>query len=135
MRVTKATAVAIAGAFLVALAAGASAIKIKKTELPEAVREAVDLEAPGAHVVACWRIAGDGETMYEVDLKVHGRKKGFDRRPGRRDPHRPGGGRLAGSPGQRSGKPPARGARQRHRRGLFDHAAWRDRRLRGSDRR
>ena len=78
MRVTKATAVAvaIAGAFLVALAAGASASKIKKTELPEAVRQAVDREAPGAHVSACWRIAGDPE-MYEVDLKVHGRKKGL----------------------------------------------------------
>lgn len=77
MRVTKATAVAIAGAFLVALAAGASAIKIQKTELPEAVREAVDREAPGARVVACWRIAGDPEAMYEVDLKVDGRKKGY----------------------------------------------------------
>ena len=75
MRVTKAIAVAIAGVFL-ALAAGASATKIKKTELPEAVREAVDREAPGAHVGACWRIAGDRE-MYEVDLKVQGRKKGL----------------------------------------------------------
>jgi hypothetical protein len=77
MRVTKAIAVAIVGAFLVALAAGASATRIKKTELPEAVREAVDREAPGAHIGTCWRLAGDGEAKYEVDLKVHGRKKGL----------------------------------------------------------
>jgi len=76
MRVTKATAVAIAAAFLVALAADASAIKMKKTELPEAVREAVDRVAPGAHVSACWRLTGYGDAMYEVDLKVDGRKKG-----------------------------------------------------------
>ncbi len=77
MRVTKITALAIAGAFLVALAAGAPATKIKKTELPESVREAVDRHAPGAHVRACWRIAGDAEPMYEVDVKADRRKKGF----------------------------------------------------------
>ena len=77
MRVTKVIAVAIAGAFLVALAAGAPATKIKKTELPEAVRAAVDRHAPGAHIRACWRIAGDAEPMYEVDVKADGRKKGF----------------------------------------------------------
>jgi hypothetical protein len=76
MRITKATAVAMAGAFLVALAAGASAIKMKKTELPEAVREAVEHAAPGAHVSACWRLTGYGDAMYEVDLKVDGRKRG-----------------------------------------------------------
>jgi len=76
MGVTRNTAVAIAGAFLIASAAGASAIKVKKTELPEAVREAVDHAAPGAHVAACWRLTGDGEAAYEVDLKVDGRKKG-----------------------------------------------------------
>ena len=77
MKITKSTTVAIAAAFLIALAAGASAVKIKKTELPEPVRAAVDRHAPGAHIRACWRIAGEGEAMYEVDLKVHGRKKGF----------------------------------------------------------
>ena len=77
MRVTKITAYAIAVAFLVALAAAASAVKIKKTELPEAVRAAVDRHAPGAHVGACWRIAGDGGQMYEVDLKVDRVKKGL----------------------------------------------------------
>jgi len=76
MGVTKAIAVAIAGAFLIASSAGASAIKMKKTELPEAVREAVDHAAPGAHVSACFRLTGYGEDMYEVDLKVDGRKKG-----------------------------------------------------------
>lgn len=78
MGITKAltVTVAIAGAFLIALPAGASAIKMKKTELPEAVREAVDHAAPGGHVSACWRITGDSGPMYEVDLKVDGRKKG-----------------------------------------------------------
>ena len=69
-------AVAIAGAFLIAWSAGAEAIKIKKTELPAAVREAVDHSAPGAHVSACWRLTGDGAASYEVDLKVDGRRKG-----------------------------------------------------------
>jgi hypothetical protein len=77
MRITKITAAAIAVAFLLALAAGASAIKIKKTELPEAVREAVDRHAPGAHVRACWRRAGEAGPTYEVDVKVDGLKKGF----------------------------------------------------------
>ena len=79
MRVTKVTAVAVAivGAFLVALAASASAVKIKKTELPEAVRETVDRHAPGGRVVRCWRIEGENEAMYEVDMKVDGLKKGF----------------------------------------------------------
>lgn len=76
MTVMKTVAVAIAGAFLIALTVGASAIKMKKTELPEAVREAVDRVAPGAHVSACWRLTGYGDAMYEVDLKVDGRKKG-----------------------------------------------------------
>ena len=56
MGVTKATAVAIAAALLIASSAAASAIKIKKTELPEAVREAVDHVTPGAHVSACFRL-------------------------------------------------------------------------------
>ena len=77
MKIAKFTALAIAGAFLVSLAAGAPATKIKKTELPEAVRETVDRHAPGGRVVRCWRIEGDHEAMYEVDLKVDGRKKGF----------------------------------------------------------
>jgi hypothetical protein len=79
MRVTKATAVALmaAVAFLVATAAGASAVKIKQTELPEAVRAAADRHAPGARIRACWRIAGDAEPVYEVDVKADGRKKGF----------------------------------------------------------
>ena len=77
MSVKKTTPLAIAGAFLIALAASAAATKIKKTELPEAVREAVERHAPGAHIRACWRIPGDGEPMYEVDLKADGRKKGF----------------------------------------------------------
>ena len=77
MRVMKTTALAIAGALLIVLVAGASAVKIKKTELPEAVRAAVDRHAPDAHIRACWRIAGDGEEMYEVDLKKDGIKKGF----------------------------------------------------------
>jgi hypothetical protein len=77
MGVLKATAIAIAGAFLIASSARASTIKIKKTELPDAVRETVDREAPGAHVAACWRIAGKDDALYEVDLKVNGRKKGL----------------------------------------------------------
>ena len=77
MRVVKTTVIAIAAAFLVALAAGASPTKIKKTELPEAVRATVDRHAPGAHIRTCWRIEGDHEAMYEVDLRVDGRKKGF----------------------------------------------------------
>lgn len=76
MRVTKAMAAGIA-ALSIAFAAGASAVKIKKAELPEAVREAVDREAPGAHVVACWRNIGDRQVVYEVDLKAGGRKKGL----------------------------------------------------------
>jgi hypothetical protein len=77
MGVPKATAAAIAGAFLIALSVRASAIKIKKTELPEAVRQTVDREAPGAHVAACWRIPGDRDALYEIDLKENGRKKGL----------------------------------------------------------
>ena len=77
MSVKKNTSLAIAGAFLIALAAGAAAVKIKKTELPEPVRAALDRHAPGAHIRACWRIPGDAEPMYEVDLKADGRKKGF----------------------------------------------------------
>ena len=76
MGVTRITAAATVAAFLIAASAGATAIKMKKTELPEAVREAVDHAAPGAHVSACWRLTGYGEAMYEVDLKVEGRKKG-----------------------------------------------------------
>jgi len=75
MRVTK--AMVVGAALLLASAAGASAVKIKKAELPEAVREAVDREAPGAHVVACWRNVGDREAVYEVDLKAGGRRKGL----------------------------------------------------------
>ena len=77
MRFTKTTVIAIVGAFLVALAAAAPATKIKKTELPEAVLKTVDRHAPGGRVVRCWRIEGDHEAMYEVDLKVDGRKRGF----------------------------------------------------------
>ena len=77
MSIKKNTSLAIAGAFLIALAAGAAAVKIKKTELPEPVRAALDRHAPGAHIRACWRIPGDAEPMYEVDLKADGRKKGF----------------------------------------------------------
>ena len=77
MRVTKVIALAIVGAFLVSLAAGAPATRIKKTELPDAVLKTVDRHAPGGRVVRCWRIEGDHEAMYEVDLKVDGRKKGF----------------------------------------------------------
>ena len=77
MRVTKSIAVAIVGAFLLALTASASAVKIKKSELPEAVRAAADRHAPGAQIRACWRITGDAEPMYEVDVKADGRKKGF----------------------------------------------------------
>lgn len=75
MRITN-VAVAIAWALLIAASGSASAIKVKKTELPEAVREAVDHAAPGAHIAACWRLTGDGDATYEVDLKVDGRKKG-----------------------------------------------------------
>ena len=77
MSIKKNTSLAIAGAFLIALTASAAATKIKKTELPEAVRAAVERHAPGAHIRACWRIPGDAEPMYEVDLKADGRKKGF----------------------------------------------------------
>ena len=77
MRVTKAVVAAIAAVLLIASFGRASAVKIKKTELPEAVREAVDREAQGGHVVACWRNVGDRAAVYEVDLKVNGRKKGI----------------------------------------------------------
>jgi hypothetical protein len=76
MGIAKAAAAAIAAAFLIASPAGASAIKLKKTELPDAVREAVEHAAPGGHVSACWRLTGYDEPMYEVDVKVDGRKKG-----------------------------------------------------------
>jgi hypothetical protein len=76
MGATKTTAVAIAAAFLIAASAAASAIKMKKTELPEAVREAIEHSAPGAHISTCWRLTGYAEEMYEVDLKVDGRKRG-----------------------------------------------------------
>jgi hypothetical protein len=76
MGVGRATAIAIAAAFLLGSSASAAAIKMKKTELPEPVREAVDHAAPGAHVSACWRLTGYAEPMYEVDLKVDGRKRG-----------------------------------------------------------
>ena len=76
MRVAKAIGIGIAATLLVASAAGA-ATKIKKTELPEAVRETVDREAPAGHVVACWRNVGDSAGVYEVDMKVNGRKKGI----------------------------------------------------------
>jgi hypothetical protein len=76
MRVAKAIGIGIAATFLVASAAGA-ATKIKKTELPEAVRQAVDRAAPAGHVIACWRNVGDRAGVYEVDLKVNGRKKGI----------------------------------------------------------
>jgi hypothetical protein len=76
MGVTKTISAAVAGAFLIAGSAGATAIKMKKTELPEAVREAVNHSAPGAHISSCWRLEGDGEAKYEVDLKVDGKKRG-----------------------------------------------------------
>ena len=77
MRVTKIIVTGIVAMLLIACAAHASATKIKKTELPEPVREAVDRMAPGGHVVACWRNVGDSAGVYEVDMKVNGRKKGM----------------------------------------------------------
>jgi hypothetical protein len=81
MRVRRAIIAGVAAALWTASVGHASsvtsAVKIKKAELPDAVREAVDREAPGAHVVACWRNVGDRAAVYEVDLKVNGRKKGL----------------------------------------------------------
>jgi hypothetical protein len=77
MKITKAIVAAVAAAFLVSAPAHAAASKIKKTELPQAVREAADREAQGGHIVACWRNVGDRAGVYEVDLKVDGHKKGL----------------------------------------------------------
>jgi hypothetical protein len=77
MRVTKAIGAGVFAVVLIASLGRAAAVKIKMTELPEAVREAVDREARGGHVVACWRNVGDRAAVYEVDLKVNGRKRGL----------------------------------------------------------
>ncbi len=77
LKTAKAIAIAIVAALLIASAARAEARKIKKTDLPEVVRETADREASGARVVAYWRNVVEGSPIYEVDLKVEDRNKGI----------------------------------------------------------
>jgi len=77
MRLSGRISVAIVAALLAASVVSAEAKKIKKADLPAEVRKTVDRESSGARVVAYWLDEDEGASIYEVDLKVNGRKKGI----------------------------------------------------------